>query len=212
VTTTALSAGLLVCTTCGLLHRRAQLPAECAATCTRCHSVLHWRKPNSIVRTWAFLIAGLILYIPANILPVMETGAIGGTQYDTILSGAVMLWVTGSWPLSVIVIVASIIVPVLKLLVISYLLTSVQTGNPGPLVRRVRLYRLVEFIGRWSMVDIYVGALLVSLLQFRAIATVFPGPGAIAFAGVVVLTMLASRSFDPRLIWDAGSAAEEPHG
>jgi paraquat-inducible protein A len=196
----AARAGLLACRNCGLLsgaHARAR-------RCARCGTALHARKPNSIMRTWALILAAYVLFIPANLLPVLETSAFGygGPQADTIMSGAVHLWLQGAWPLSVVILIASVAVPLAKLLVLTYLLLTVQhraRWNPS---RRTRLYRIVDFIGRWSMVDIYVGALLVGLVQFPPLATVSPGPGAIAFGAVVVLTLFASQSFDPRLMWD----------
>jgi paraquat-inducible protein A len=197
----AAQAGLLVCSTCGLLNRKPVRGGRCA--CARCRSRLHQRKPDSLRRSWAFLVAAFILYIPANVLPVLETGSLLGNREDTILSGAIHLWTTGWWPLAVIIVIASFLVPVGKLLVMAYLLATVQTGARYDLYRRTRLYRAVEFIGRWSMVDVFVAAILVSVMQFHAIATVYAGPGAVAFSCVVVLTMLSSRSFDPRLIWDA---------
>ena len=197
---TAARAGLLPCGLCGLLNRPRP---EGRWSCQRCGTALHRRKPASIMRTWAFLIAASVLYIPANMLPVFDTSAIGGTVSDTIVSGAISLWLTGAWPLAVVILVASIGVPLAKLLSLSYLLIAVQCGAPTSPHRRARIYRVTDFIGRWSMVDIYVGTLLVGLVHFQPIAVIAPGPGATAFGAVVVLTMLASQSFDPRLLWDA---------
>jgi paraquat-inducible protein A len=160
-------------------------------------------KPGSLSRTWAFLVAAVILYIPANVLPVMHTEWLSGSEDDTILSGVIYLWSSGSWPLALVVFVASISVPLLKIATLGYLAASVQLGSTWQPRRRARLYRLVELIGRWSMLDIYVTAILVALVQAKALATIHAGPGALAFAAVVVLTMLAAMSFDPRLIWDA---------
>ena len=197
---TAAEAGLLRCHACTLLNRRVAGRDHLA--CARCNATLHGRKPDSITRTWAFLIAAYILYVPANVLPVMETGSLFGSQKDTILSGVVYLWTSGSWPLALIVFVASIIVPVAKMLALTLLLFSVQRRSTWRLQDRTRLYRAVEFVGRWSMVDIYVAAILSALVQFHALATVKAGPAAVAFGAVVVLTMFAAESFDPRLIWD----------
>jgi paraquat-inducible protein A len=143
-----------------------------------------------------------VLYIPANILPVMESGSIFGFQSDTILSGVMFLWRTGSWPLAIIIFTASIVIPLVKLFVVAFLLASAQRRSRRDPRRRTRLHRLMSLIGRWSMVDIFVGALLVSLVQFKTVAQIHPGPGAIAFGAVVILTMLASLSYDPRLTWD----------
>lgn len=169
---------------------------------------MHTRKPASFARTWALLIAAVVLYIPANVLPVMYTSSLFGAQKDTILSGVVYLWTSGSWPLAVIVFIASIAVPMLKILAIAYLTISTQLGSPWQPAQRARIYRMVEFVGRWSMLDIYVITMLVALVQFQALATIQAGGAAIAFGAVVVLTMFAAMTFDPRLIWDA---AEQDH-
>jgi paraquat-inducible protein A len=198
---TAARAGLLVCHDCGLLSRPAAHSHE--GRCPRCGSHLHFRKPNSIARTWAFVIAAVVLYIPANMLPVMDTSSLFGAQTDTILSGVVYLWISGSWPLAIIVFIASIAVPMLKIIALIFLVASAQFRSTWLLRRRTGIYRLVELVGRWSMLDIYVITILVALVQFNALATIKAGPGAIAFGAVVVLTMFAAMSFDPRLIWDS---------
>ena len=200
--------GLLSCLTCGLLSRR---PRSYTAACPRCGRRLYRRKPAALLRTWTFLVAAMVLYIPANILPVMETESIFGSQSDTILSGVVFLWHSGSWPLAIIVFVASIMVPMLKMLALLTVLIAVHSGVRVHCEDLSRLYRLLEIIGRWSMLDVYVVAILVTLVQVQLFATVNPGRGAIAFGAVVVLTMLATMSFDPRLIWDA-SRMKGTHG
>jgi len=198
---TASAAGLLVCETCGLLsHSRTH---EHHPLCERCGAALHERKPNSIQRTWALLIAAAVLYIPANVLPVMVTGSFLGTQEDTIMSGVVYLWISGSWPLALLVFFASITVPLLKLIAIALLLISTQLRMRWAIEQRAKLYRIVEFVGRWSMLDIFVVAILAGLVQIQSLATVEAGAGAVAFGSVVVLTMIAAMSFDPRLMWDA---------
>lgn len=197
---TAARAGLLACHGCGLLNRSSASGHE--AACARCGASLHYRKPDSIARTWALLIASAILYIPANVLPVMETGSIFGAQSDTIMSGVIYLWVSGSWPLAALIFFASVMVPLLKIIALTLLVISVQWRSTWAPYQRTRLYRVVEFVGRWSMIDIFVVAILVALVQFQALATIRAGPGAIAFGAVVVLTILAAESFDPRLIWD----------
>ncbi len=209
---TATDAGLLVCNACGLLSRPAAAAAAAGGhtlKCVRCGASLHLRKPNSISRAWAFLIAAAILYIPANVLPVMETGSLFGSQTDTIMSGVVYLWTSGSWPLAAIIFIASIMVPGGKILALVVLLVAAQRHSIWRIQDRSRLYRVVEFVGRWSMVDIYVAAILTALVQFQALATIKAGPGAIAFGAVVVLTMFSAESFDPRLIWDP---VKERHG
>ncbi len=200
----AAHAGLLLCEVCGLLNRRrAAHPGR--SWCARCGSTLHARKPDSIGRTWALLIAAYVLYIPANVLPVLETEGIAEQTSDTILGGAIRLWAQGAWPLSLVIIIASFAVPLAKLFALTWLLMSLRHGGPADMRRSTRLYRVVDFIGRWSMVDIYVGALLVALVQFPPFASVELGLAAPAFGAVVVLTILASRSFDPRLLWDTAA-------
>jgi paraquat-inducible protein A len=192
--------GLLVCHECALLTQA--VPGVHAQHCPRCGAALHLRKPDSIARSWAFLIAAVILYIPANVLPVMETGSLFGAQQDTILSGVAFLWNSGAWDLAAIVFIASIVVPLAKILALAFLLVTVQLRSTWQAQQRTKLYRLVELVGRWSMLDIYVITILVALVQLKALATIKAGPAAIAFGAVVVLTMLAASSFDPRLIWD----------
>ncbi len=201
------SLGLLTCHTCGLLSRPAPAGTD-ETVCPRCGDALHRRKPHSIGRTWALLIAAYILFIPANVLPVMETGSLFGSQRDTIMSGVVYLWETGSWPLAALVFFASIVVPLVKLIALSYLAVSVQRRSPKRQLERAKLYRLLEFIGRWSMLDIYVITLLSALVQLQSLATITAQPGAVAFGAVVVLTMLATMAFDPRLIWDSAPRPE----
>ena len=209
----AASSGLIACRVCGMLNRAARADTrlhgrtDARLHCARCRSALYARKPDSIARTSAFLLAAYVLYLPANLLPILETGAIGGeSAQDTILSGVAKLWHDGWWPLAVVILVASIVIPFVKLLVLTWLVVSARRGSAARRRARTRLYRLVDVIGKWSMVDIYVGALLVGLVQFDPIATVAPGPAAIAFGAVVVLTMLASQAFDPRVLWDDGAA------
>jgi paraquat-inducible protein A len=205
--TSAAAAGLLACDACAQTCRPT--PGGHHMACPRCGAALHLRKPDSIARTWAYLIAAVILYVPANVLPVMETGSLFGSQKDTILSGVVYLWTSGSWELAVVVFVASILVPLAKILALVFLLVSVQLRSRWQPQQRTRLYRLVELVGRWSMLDIYVITILVALVQLKALATIRAAPAAIAFGAVVVLTMLAASSFDPRLIWDP---LESKHG
>lgn len=197
---TAAELGLCSCHVCGLVSRRIQTTGP--AHCSRCGSSLHFRKPASVARCWAFLVAAYILYIPANVMPIMDTGSLLNYRKDTILSGVVHLWKTGSWAIAVIVFIASITIPMLKLISLTLLLISVQRHSSWHPEQRARLYRLVELVGRWSMLDIYVVTLLAALVQIQSLAIVKAGPGAVAFGAVVVLTMLASNYFDPRLIWD----------
>ncbi len=205
MTATALTAarvGLLSCETCHLLSRPAD-PAE-PGYCPRCGAELTWRHHHSIQYTWALVIAAAICYIPANVLPVLTTTALGSVESDTIMGGVVLLYTTGSWPLALIVLVASVMVPLGKLVALSYLLVAVQRRSAGQNRERTRLYRMVEFIGRWSMLDVFVDTFTVALVQLQPLMSVQPGPGVLFFAAVVVLTMMAAESFDPRLIWDSG--------
>lgn len=200
LTASAAAQGLYSCHVCNLVSRveRESFPAHCP----RCGASLHFRKPGSLSRCWALLIAAYILYIPANLLTIMETGSLFNYRKDTIISGVVELWKTGFWIIAIIVFIASVTIPLFKLISLTLLLVSVQRRSTWLPRQRTRLYRLVELVGRWSMLDIYVVALLAALVQFGSIATVKAGPGAVAFGAVVVLTMLASMQFDPRLIWD----------
>lgn len=194
----------LGCDTCGLVSRAAP-----DTPCPRCGSRLRHRKPNSIARTWAFGLSALILYLPANYYPVLTVIRLGRGDPSTILGGVEELIGAGMWPLAALVFFASIVVPGLKLISLAILLITTQRGYPRRLRDRTRLYRIVDAIGRWSMIDIFMGSILVALLQFGIIARVLPGFGAVAFAAVVILTMLAAQSFDPRLMWDAAGAQAE---
>jgi paraquat-inducible protein A len=171
--------------------------------CPRCTDVLHRRKPQSLQRSWALLMAAVVCYIPANLLPIMSVTSLGRSQSDTIFSGVYFMMDQGMWPLALVIFTASIFVPILKLLILSFLLVSVQLRSDWRPRERTRLYRVVEGIGRWSMVDVYVLTILVALVRLGNIASVQAELGAIFFCAVVVLTMLAAMSFDPRLIWDA---------
>ena len=194
-------ATLIACQDCHLVHVLSEAtPAE--SNCGRCGVTLRHRKTNSLSRAWAFLIAAVILYVPANIYPIMTVYKFGQGEPDTILSGAAKLLESGMWPLALLVFVASVLIPILKILIIAYLLISVQrkwTEKPNA---RLRLYKLVEFVGRWSMVDVFMVSILIALVRLGNFAVIDPGVGAMAFGAVVVLTMLSSLSFDPRLIWD----------
>ena len=205
----AVDLGVIGCRVCGQVCRNVaddvQLDGDGvddAMACPRCGSSLRRRKTNSYARTWALLIAGFLLYIPANVLPIMRTASPGDIDDNTIISGVVELWVKGSPDLAVIVFTASILVPMLKFLSLGTLLISSQRGSDWARPQRAKLYRLVELIGYWSMLDVFVVALLTALVRFSVLSRVEPLPGVIFFGLTVVLTMFASISFDPRLIWD----------
>ena len=171
--------------------------------CPRCGDILHQRKPMSIQRTWALVLAALAFYIPANVYPVMTVTSLGQTQSDTIFSGVVFLLKHGMLPLAAILFIASIFVPLLKLLILIFLLLSVQFQSRWRPRDRTRLYRVTEAIGRWSMVDVYVVTILVALVHLGNLASIQAEAGAVFFCAVVILTMFAAMAFDPRLIWDA---------
>lgn len=194
---TARSLGLVRCHDCSLLA------AAHLQTCPRCGAHLHLRKPDSLGRTTALVLAALILYLPANLLPITVTTAIGTRQADTILSGVIYFMQTGSWEIASVIFIASVFVPFAKLCLLILLLVSVRFRWRWRPRDRTVLYRLTELVGRWSMVDIYVVTILVALVRLGAVATIEAGPAAVYFAAVVVLTMFAAESFDPRLIWDA---------
>jgi paraquat-inducible protein A len=197
---TAARTGLLVCRACAQIHRHPGAAIDLG--CTRCGATLHWRKPDSLLLSWVLLSAAAALYLPANLLPVIESGSIFGSQSDTIMSGVRYLWNTGDWMIAAIIFVASIVLPGAKLAALGLLFATSQQRSTWRPVLRTRIYRALEAVGRWSMVDIFVAALLVALVQFKTIAVVEAGPGALAFAAVVVFTLFASMAFDPRLIWD----------
>jgi len=206
---TAMRQGLQSCEGCGLLSRPA--PGEEEGRCPRCDEELAFRKRDSLQRTLAYLIAAAICYLPANLLPVLTTVTASGEDSDTIMQGVVLLWSPTGWPLSLIVLFASIMIPSAKILALLYLVITVRRGSIENNRQRVRLYRIVDIIGRWSMVDVFVDTFTVALIQLQPLMSVKPGPGLLFFAAVVVLTMLAVESFDPRLIWDPASSKEVQH-
>jgi paraquat-inducible protein A len=207
---TGAQAGLLSCEGCHLLSKPAS-PTE-PGFCRRCGDQLEFRRPGAIQTTWALVIAAAICYIPANALPVLNTTTLGTSEGDTILGGVAFLYTSGSWPLALVVLIASVMIPLGKLVALVYLLITVQRGVPGSNHERTRLYRMVEFIGRWSMLDVFVDTFTVALVQLQPLMSVAPGPGVLFFAAVVVLTMLAAESFDPRLVWDSATPALAHHG
>ena len=208
--TAAMQQGLQSCEACGLLSR--PVPGEDEGRCPRCDQALEFRKRASLERTWAYVIGAAICYIPANILPVLTTTTAAGADSDNILQGVVLLWSPTGWPLSIIVLIASIMIPSAKIVALTYLLITVQRGSIENNSQRVRLYRIVRFIGRWSMVDVFVDTFTASLVQLQPLMSVEPAPGLFFFAAVVVLTMLAVESFDPRLIWDSATLGSQTAG
>jgi len=200
---TAKEANLISCHTCHLLCRMPQNKKNAAVKCPRCGARLYSRKPASLSRTWALVVAACIFYIPANVLPITTVTTLGQPQSDTIMSSVIYFISTGMWPIALVIFTASVLVPLLKLLILICLLISVQRGSAKRREDRTRLYRLTEAVGRWSMVDIYVVTILVALVNLGSLASVHAEAGVVFFGAVVVITMFAAMSFDPRLIWDA---------
>ncbi len=220
---TARSIALVSCHSCSLLCRNSAMPVlkdKVAAAskrklikpslfCPRCGAALHLRKPNSIRRTWALILAAYIFYIPANVLPITTVVYVGKAQSDTIMSGVIYFLSTEMWPIGLIIFIASVFVPLVKLIILTFLLISVQRKSGRWLKERTRLYRLTEIVGRWSMVDIYVVTLLVALVHLGSLATIYAGPGVVFFGAVVVITLFAAESFDPRILWDIKESSDE---
>ena len=189
--------GLQQCLEC---HAVCCCDAHC---CPRCGAAVYIRRRNSVQRSWALLITAAILFIPANLLPIMTVSELGKGTPDTIISGIVALMRHGMMPIALLVFTASILVPLFKLIGMVILLLAVRRGKPTRIRRNIQLYRFIERIGRWSMLDIFMISILVALVNFGRLGSIEAGPGTVAFVSVVVLTMLAAISFDPRLLWDA---------
>ena len=195
---------LLGCESCGLASLDVEAGGRSGVLrlrCPRCGHVLHREKPLSLQRTWACLVAAAVLYVPANALPIMSTTTRFDTRQHTLLGGIHQLWVEGAWVLSAIVFIASIAVPVLKIAALGLLAWSVQKKPHWRRLERARLFRLIEQVGHWSMLDVYVVVVLSASVRFGPLASAHPEPGLLAFAAVVFLTLGAAHSFDPRLIW-----------
>jgi paraquat-inducible protein A len=194
---TAREAGLIACTRCGQVH------AGGAVRCKRCHGPVESRNTKSLQKVWAWLIAGIIAFIPANIYPMLITNTLVEHSESTIIGGAVQLVEHHNYGIAAIVFVASIMIPIGKFFAIAYLAISVHRRQILKMHQRHKLYDVVEFIGRWSMIDVFVVAILSALVQLGGVATINPGVAALSFALSVVFTMLSALAFDPRLIWDA---------
>jgi paraquat-inducible protein A len=199
---------LLACEACDQVVR-ADAAHLHGLACPRCGEALHRRKPDSLNRTWALALTAAILYVPANLLPVLTVISFGQGAPSTIVGGVVELVQAGMLPVALLVFFASILVPVLKLVGLAFLLASVHRRSTGRLRDRTRLYRVVEGIGRWSMVDVFMTGILAALVALGSLATISPGPGAVAFCGVVVVTILAAMAFDPRLMWDMADGRDD---
>jgi len=207
VARTGMREGFVSCDACGLLSRPAG--AEEPGECPRCGEELEFRRRDAIQRTWALVAAAAICYLPANILPVMRTTTLTSEAPDTIISGVVYLYMSGSWYLALILLIASVMIPLAKLAALVFLLVTVQRGSDRNNRERARLYRVLEIIGRWSMVDVFVATFVVALIQLRPLMSVAPEPGVLFFSAVVILTIFAAESFDPRLIWDSSQGKQE---
>jgi len=205
---TALRAGYMSCPTCHLLVEKKP-DFDDFQICPRCKGRVTPRKVASISRTWALLVAAFILYIPANIFPIMTLISFARESKETILSGVYQLFASGQWGIAVVVFIASIFVPIFKISALVFLVISVQMKMKWAPKFRTTLYRFVEWIGRWSMIDIFMLSVLIALVRLKKLATIEAGPGALAFAAVVLLTMFASKAFDPRLIWDCLEGDED---
>ena len=200
--TTARDRGLHLCHTCTAL-----LPIH-EHSCARCGSLVHDRIPNSLQRTVALLLSAAVLYVPANLFPIMTTDQFGQAVDSTIIGGVILLWNMGSYPVALVILIASVLVPIGKILTVGALCWTIGWGGRTSPQQRTTLYRITEFIGKWSMVDVFVVAILVALIQITGIIVIRPGSAALAFATVVILTMLAAENFDPRLIWDRADEEE----
>jgi paraquat-inducible protein A len=202
VSLTGARARVVQCDACGLLSRPSG--PEGAGNCQRCGETMAFRRRDPIQRTWALIIAAAICYLPANFLPVMTTRTLKSVEPDTILSGVVHLYASGSWVLALIILVASVMIPLGKLIALAYLLITVQLRSTRRRRERVRLYRMLKAVGRWSMLDVFVATIVVALVQLRPFMSVVPESGVMFFTAVVILTIFAAGTFDPRLIWDSG--------
>jgi paraquat-inducible protein A len=196
--------GLATCHSCELVVNMRGVDDHAGASCPRCHASVRFRKRNARTQVIALLAAAAALYVPANALTIMYTEQFPERRADTILSGVKYLWERGSWELAVIVFAASILVPLLKLGALGFLVVSASLGSAWRPRARTKLFRALEVIGHWSMLDVFVVALLTAVVQLGQFARVAPGPAVLPFAGVVILTMLASASYDARAIWDRG--------
>jgi len=196
---------ITICKTCGLVQRVEELRPGTAAECCRCRSIIGKNRVDSLGRTAAFSLAALILYIPANIYPILRMNYYGAYSESTVWDGCVKLFQDGQWLVAVIVFSASLLIPLLKLIGLFFLVATAKFKTAGLRQERTWIYKIIEVIGPWAMLDVFLLAVLVGLVKLEEIATILPGPGLLAFTAVVVLTILASASFDSKIIW------QEPH-
>ena len=198
----AIDRGWASCQTCHAIVKMPNVSQSGYAHCPRCGDEVHLRKPDALEKTWALLLASIVFYIPANLMPMMHVETFAGTQSDTIMSGVLYFMETGSYLIAFVIFTASIFVPILKILILIYLLISVQKRSCIHKEKRKKLYVLTEIVGRWSMVDVYVVGTMVALVHFGGLSEIKAGIGANFFLLVVIMTMLSAMSFDPKLIWD----------
>lgn len=198
----AAARGLALCHACGRVDAIEQ------EYCPRCGARLHLRHPASLQRTLALTLSAFLLYFPANLLPILKVESITGTQTNTIIGGVIQFWQTKDYPVAIIIFTASVMIPVLKIIALLWLCLAARLGRHP--FGMTRLYRITEMVGRWSMVDIFVVAILVAVVQLGSVISIHVGHAALSFASVVILTMLAAISFDPRLIWDAAAEKQSP--
>ena len=195
--------GLLGCHFCGatlMWHRQHR------QHCSRCRHTVHSRRPDSLKKTLAYLLAAMVMYVPANVFPIMQTTFLGSTESSTIMGGVLLLWSIGSYPVALIIFFASVVIPLAKILSLAWLTWQSYLPTEKANLPKMTLYRITELVGRWSMIDIFVVAILTSLVQLGNLISILPGPAAMSFAAVVLLTMLAAMVFDPRLLWDKQDA------
>jgi paraquat-inducible protein A len=202
MTLSAKQQGLVNCDCCGLLQQFQSIQPHQQLHCRRCGSTLHYRHPQSIAKSWALSLAALVMLIPANLYPIMTVSDFRGQSQDTIMSGIIYLVQSGQYPIAAVVFIASIAVPFLKLAGMALLLIATQRHRRLSARQCTLLFRMVEFIGRWSMLDLFVIAILMALVNLDPLAKIGAGPAATAFLSAVILTMLAAMNFDPRLLWD----------
>jgi len=202
---TAAKAALVSCEGCRRLYRAADIAGHGhdEVRCTLCTTLLHPRKPDSLTRTWALVIAAFIFYIPANVYPVMTIIFSGTGAPSTIMGGVLELFESGDYPIALVILFASVMVPLGKMVGLVYLLLSIRSRAKWSPRTRTKMYKVINAIGRWSMIDMFMVSILAAIVHLGAVATVVPGLGAMAFAAVVVTTILAAESFDPRLVWDS---------
>lgn len=195
----AIALNLVACHACDMVCRGS---GEDEGRCPQCNAVLHSRRPNSLARAWACLLASIIFYVPANALPVMYTSLAGNGSESTILQGIIEFWAGGSYGIALVIFIASVAVPCTKFFIMGFLLTLARRRSTWAMRERAKLYRFVELVGYWSMLDVLVVAIVAALVKFQALSDVEPRVGILFFGLVVILTMLSAMSFDPRLTWD----------